>query len=373
MPEHDALMPTLRPAARILLIHDAKNEEKSSSLLSGLNRSTLPIKRITEVSESFGHHIVVSPDYCTINDAIPECVIVDGAARDVNEQLNRLKAESFMKGVPILAMISPRFKEELLETLRVDGADDFISTEANSYEIQARIEGAVSLSRAREQIAYMRESMARQTRVDDLTGVMSRRFFFQQSHRECSRSRRYGHKLSCLMVEVDHFRQLSATFGEGAGETVLRSVATIIGQWTRDSDLVARFTEAKFVILLPETDIEGATAVREKIQVALGRHVWRHESKELPVTVSIGEAELNPGKQVMRVEGEFISEGDEVGETALSTRESLAGLLEDADAALYIARKGAKMPDVFVPYTPAPEFTNNKPVKFVKVWKPGGE
>ncbi len=372
MPENDALVPTLRPAARILLIHDAKSEEKGSSILAGLNRSQSPIKRITDVAETFGHRAVVASEYITVDEATPECVIVDGAARDVNEQLAQLKSEKLMEGVPILAIVSPRFKEELLETLRVDGADDFISTEANSYEIQARIEGAVSLARAREQIAYMRDNLARQTRVDDLTGVMSRRFFFQQAHRECSRSRRYGHKLSCLMVEIDHFRQLAATFSDAAGEAVLRSIAVIIGQWTRDSDFVARFTEAKFVILLPETNIEGATSVREKIQVALANHEWKHDNKDLPVTVSIGEAELNPGKQLMRVEGEFISEGDEVGETALSTRESLAGLLEDADAALYIARKGAKVPDVFVPYTPAPEFTD-KPVKFVKAWKPGGE
>lgn len=372
MAQYDALVPALRPAARILLVHDAKTDEKTSTLRATLGRSNSPLKRIAEIAETFGHQAVVAAGYTTIEEAVPECVLVDGSARGISEQLATLKSEKMLEDVPILAVVPTRFKDELLETLRVDGADDFLYADAHSYEIQSRIEGAVTLARAREQINYLRENLARQTRVDDLTGVMSRRFFFQQAHRECSRSRRYGHKLSCLMVEVDHYRQLCATFSEAAGEAVLRSVATIIGQWTRDSDLVARFTDAKFVILLPETNIEGATTVREKIQIALREHDWRHDLKDLPITVSIGEAQLHPGKQTMRVEGEFISEGDEVGETAFSTRESLAGLLEDADAALYIARKGAKVPDVFVPYTPAPE-EPTKGVKFVKVWKPEKE
>ena len=157
------------------------------------------------------------------------------------------------------------------------------------------------------------------------------------------------------MLEVDHFKMLSSTFSDTAGEQVLRSLATIIGQWTRDSDLVARFSEAKFVVLLPETDIGGATTVREKIQIALLEHNWRYDKAPMPITVSIGEAELEPISPPGRSDAEYISEGDETGEIALSAREALAGLLEDADAALYIARKGARVPEVFVPYTPTPE------------------
>ncbi|HEX8465751.1 MAG TPA: GGDEF domain-containing protein, partial [Abditibacterium sp.] len=244
--------------------------------------------------------------------------------------------------------------DELLEALRMAGADEFLAADAQPFEILARLETSTSLFRAKAEIAALRHQIGRQIRVDDLTGVMSRRFFFQQAHRECSRARRYGGKLSCVMLEIDHFKPLVATFGEGAGEAVLRSAANIIGQWTRDSDLVARFTDSKFALLLPETSIEGATRAQDKITVALANHVWKFEGHILPVTVSIGESELQPGTPFRRIADDYISEGDESGDAALSTRESLAGLLEDADAALYVARKGARVPDVFVPYTPVP-------------------
>ena len=150
------------------------------------------------------------------------------------------------------------------------------------------------------------------------------------------------------MVEVDHYRMLCARFSDSIGENVLRSVATIIGQWTRDSDIIARFAESKFVVLLPETDLDGATFAREKLLSALETHPWSRGEQKIPVSVSVGEAQLEH-IQPFRPGIEESSESDDMGETALSTREAMAGLLEDSDAALSIARKGARVPEVLVP------------------------
>lgn len=352
MQHQDTFVPALLPAARVLFI---QSEDKAAGLLAGLGRASSPLKRIAEVAELLGHFVTVVPEYQGDEDDGPEVVLLDAGAHDLGEQLSALRNAKAFGGVPFIAVIGSRTRDEELQALQGQGINEFLSADASRGEIQARLESAIALFRSREQTNYLREQLNRHIRVDDLTGVMSRRFFFQQAHRECSRSRRYGHKLACLMLEVNHFKMLCSTFSEMAGEQVLRSVATIIGQWTRDSDLVARFSEAKFVVLLPETDITGATTVREKIQVALLEHVWKYDKSPMPVTVSIGEAELEPISPFRRADAEYISEGDETGEIALSTREALAGLLEDADAALYIARKGARVPEVFVPYTPTPE------------------
>lgn len=351
----DDLVPALRPAARLLIVSDSA-DEKGGLQMNGRARAAGVLKRIADVAQEAGHQIFFSSIPALVEKEVPEVVLVDGNSRHIIETLQTIKTEAPTVSALVIALTPAKMRDELLEALRAAGADEFLSLEAPNFEILARLEAATGLFRARAEIAALREQVARQIRVDDLTGVMSRRFFFQQAHRECSRARRYGHKLSCVMIEIDHFKSLIATFGETAGETVLRSVATIIGQWTRDSDLVARFTESKFVVLLPETNIEGATRAQDKITQALMSHEWSFDHKPLPVSVSIGEAELQPGVGFHRVAGDYISEGEETGDVALSTREALAGLLEDADAALYVARKGVRMPDVFVPYTPVPEF-----------------
>ena len=311
------------------------------------------MKSVAEVAAELGHTIETAPDYRNFEGAVPDALLFDGLAPNVMAQMRQLRALAELEWIPFVALTTHETSDAQLLELGRAGASCFVDAEAATLDVASRLQNAIELGRARVENAGLRERLAHQLRVDDVTGVMTRRVFFQQAHRECARARRYGHPLSCLMVEVDHYRMLCATFSDATGESVLRAVATTLGQWTRDSDVIARFGEAKFVVLLPETNLDGATSAREKVLTALREHPWRFDNRMLPVSVSIGEAQLKGAPKPMAFGDD--SESDEMGETALSTREAMAGLLEDADAALYIARKGARVPDVFVPYTPAPE------------------
>ncbi len=356
-----ALCSRLHPAARVFVLTDALAPEKSG-LLRG--KTVQPLQRLLATATECGFVIEEAPHYEPIGDA-PDVVVFDGAAMlyptgpnkasangDPNmpdlEMVRGLRVLPELDSVTFIALISERLTSAELVELQDAGVGGFLSEEASPLEVASRLQSAVELCRARGEIAGLRAQITRGLRVDDVTGVMTRRFFFQQAHRECARARRYGHPLSCLMVEVDHYRMLCARYGDITGETVLRSVATTIGQWTRDSDIIARFAESKFVVLLPETDIEGATAVREKLLDALKEQPWHKDAEEVPVSVSVGEAQLEHVSTAPS-DAQESSESDDMGETALSTREAMAGLLEDADAALSIARKGARVPIVFVP------------------------
>src|SRR5262249_19161184 len=139
------------------------------------------------------------------------------------------------------------------------------------------------------------------------------------------------------------------------GDYILRTVAHIIRQWTRESDILGRFGGAKFVVMLAETDIQGAMMSREKLQhqVATTEFVWKDVA--LPVTLSIGESERRaerrraPAERPRHVE-EYPLEEDEI--EMLSVREELADLLADSDAALFVAKKGARYPSVCVESPP---------------------
>lgn len=372
-----ALRPMLHPSARVLLI-GAPAEGKPGLKWGKVAR---PLARVNEVAGECGFFVEEVPhyhDYLASAHELPEVVVFDGAAllapapaananSDSNgsangsaaspgvplgvpnlETVRELRERPELDAVTFVAIVSERMASDDLVQLQDAGVGGFLSADASPLEMISRLQGAVELCRARLEIAELRAQITRSLRVDDVTGVMTRRFFFQQAHRECARARRYGHPLSCLMVEADHYRMLCARFSDSTGESVLRSIATIIGQWTRDSDIIARFSESKFVVLLPETDIEGATGARENLLSALQSHPWSKGDQQIPVSVSVGESQLeriSPSGQ----SAEAASEGDDMGETALSTREAMAGLLEDADAALSIARKGARVPEEFVP------------------------
>ncbi|BCM89872.1 response regulator PleD [Abditibacteriota bacterium] len=350
MAEFDEFPLSQRPAPRILAL-DFDGGSQNGGPQSRGNAAVL--NRVLALAAESGHRVAVAAETVLIDGIAPEVVLLNAASPNAVALLKRIRNDDTTKGAFVVAVHESKVREDVTQGLRIEGVDEFLAANAPRFEVAARLEAGAELFRARAEIIDLRETLHRQTRVDDLTGVMSRRFFFQQAQRECSRARRYGHPLSCLMLEVNHFKLICSNISDSAGEQVLRSAANIIGQWTRDSDWVSRFADAKFAVLLPETDLEGATGAREKLQNALREHTWTYGETQIPVSVSIGEAQFHPGAPFRPQNDEFISESDESGESALSTREALAGLLEDADAALYIARKSARVPEIFVAYTPA--------------------
>lgn len=215
--------------------------------------------------------------------------------------------------------------------------DDFIGEGASDLEIISRVKLAAQLAQARRELQDTRERLSHQMQVDDLTGALNRRYFFQTAYRECSRARRYGHPLSCLMVDVDHFTLYNNTFGFACGDYVLHEVAGLLKTCVRDTDMVARFGGSKLVVLLTHTDVGGAMIAAQKMVSQVIAHDFVWENQRLPVTISIGESERVPGRS-RRFD-------DEEESTPLSTREDLAELLEDADAALFVSKKGARFPN----------------------------
>ena len=344
MPSSEDFPLSSRPVPRLLVL-----ESEGASASEAIKR----LRRLGDYAGEAGHNVAFSPEPSYIEDLAPEVVLLDGNQSGITKAIEEVRAHPATREAWVVAVYGGK-REDALTALRSGGADEYLAADAPRFEATARFQSGAEIFRLRAEALHLREDLNRQTRVDDLTGVMSRRFFFQQAHRECSRARRYGHLLSCLMLEVNHFKLLCSNVSDAAGEAILRSTANIIGQWTRDSDLVARFADAKFAVLLPETGLDGATIVREKLQEALQAHEWHFDGHELPVSMSVGEAEFHPSSPFSKKNsGDFISEGEEAGEAALSTREALAGLLEDADAALYIARKSARVPEMFIAYTPA--------------------
>ncbi len=124
---------------------------------------------------------------------------------------------------------------------------------------------------------------------DDLTGLSSRRHFMETAERDLRLARRSGKQIAAILLDLDHFKEINDAHGHAVGDAVLRRFGEISAGLLRQSDLIGRTGGEEFAILLPDTDLEGAMTVAEKLR----RAVAEDRGGSLPpVTVSVGVAAL---------------------------------------------------------------------------------
>ena len=139
--------------------------------------------------------------------------------------------------------------------------------------------------------AVNRARLVRSGFTDVLTGWHNRRYLQTRLREELARCRREQSPLTCLMIDVDHFKKINDQYGHLAGDEVLRQVAQCIDGEVRDSDVSARYGGEEFVILLPATGrLNRGRVLAERIREAVAAEPFEIDRREapLPITVSIG-------------------------------------------------------------------------------------
>jgi diguanylate cyclase (GGDEF)-like protein len=141
--------------------------------------------------------------------------------------------------------------------------------------------------------------------TDGLTGLYNRRYLEELLKREFNRVQRHSIRLSVLMVDVDNFKSVNDNYGHHQGDIVLRELGEVLRRQTREIDVVARYGGEEFVILLPETDIEGAVLAAERVHQSVSSHKFASEGGHIGLTVSVGavscpDRQVNDHKDLMR-------------------------------------------------------------------------
>lgn len=173
--------------------------------------------------------------------------------------------------------------------------------ELRTREIEAQKEELVALSDSLRKTNEQKEQLLqelriktteldRQTKEDSLTGLYNRRFMDQRLEEEFLRARRFDHPMSIAVLDVDSFKQINDGFSHMLADDVLREFAAILRRQCRSIDIISRYGGDEFLLCLPETDVQSAQVVCEKIRQAIVEHDWRSLDPNLVVTTSIGVA-----------------------------------------------------------------------------------
>ena len=220
--------------------------------------------------------------------------------------------------VYVLMLTVRESKRDVLVGLAA-GADDYIVKGAPAEEILARLEVGRRITQIEHSLRASNQENGRLSVTDPLTGAHNRRYLMRNLPRELERARRYEHPLAVLSCDLDRFKRVNDRFGHEAGDETLQAFVVRSASCIREStDWIVRSGGEEFVLVLPETTLDGASCVAKKVREVLAAEPIATSAGALFVTVSIGV-------------------------TALETPEELAGastveLLRAADRCLYVSK-----------------------------------
>jgi diguanylate cyclase (GGDEF)-like protein len=134
------------------------------------------------------------------------------------------------------------------------------------------------------------EEVSRRARTDALTGLANRRAFDEHLGQLLAHADRFGHSLSLVLADVDHFKKVNDTWGHEAGDVVLKHIASTLQDGVRAVDICARFGGEEIALLLPQTALPGASELADRLRAAVADRPVNWGGNEIPVTISCGVA-----------------------------------------------------------------------------------
>lgn len=172
--------------------------------------------------------------------------------------------------------------------------DDVTELEHQKTKLQEMV---FDLESSRKEIQRQNKELFYLATRDPLTGSYNRRYFFEQFEILFSDARENDQELCCIMVDIDHFKQVNDNFGHDVGDKVICFLADVLQSCVRDKDTVGRYGGEEFCILMPDADIEEARAAAEKIRLVVQKDSGGPFNDRHHVTASLGVARLSDGAE----------------------------------------------------------------------------
>jgi diguanylate cyclase (GGDEF)-like protein len=216
------------------------------------------------------------------------------------ELCRRIREEAALSHMYVILVTGRDSRHDVVAGLDA-GADDYIVKPFDVDELSARVHVGLRVLKLQGQLAQRidelqatRDELARLASTDVLTGLFSRRRWFELATIEFSRFCRYKRSLGLLIVDLDFFKRVNDTFGHDSGDRVLSQFAELLRSTSRQSDIVGRLGGEEFAVLLPETDQRAAEDVARRIVEGCHRVAIPEFVDRAGCSCSIGIAQAAP-------------------------------------------------------------------------------
>ncbi len=243
---------------RNIIVYTSKKSSSLADVLSGIEEVNVRIEDASKLR-----------DYETLNAAL--LVIED--VPDIKDVLMVVKFKT-----PVL-FVGEVFKGSTVRAYTYD----MIKTPVDNAELLIRVK---SLLKIRD----LREKLLQVSTTDELTGLHNRKYLHERLEQEMSRAKRYGTKLSCLLFDLDFFKVVNDIYGYDWGDVLLRSIADKLKQLIRKEDILTRYGDEEFLLILPNTSEENAFLFAERFRRDIEKmeFIPAGEEERHPITISGG-------------------------------------------------------------------------------------
>lgn len=238
-------------------------------------------------------------------------------------KMRKLRLSRYVYMIILTSMSS---KENLVEALDA-GADDFIAKPFDENELAARARVGMRIIQLENKLVNSQKKLIKLAKEDPLTGIMNRRSLFDEILKELNRASREKSSVATILVDADNFKAINDTYGHLVGDMVLVQLAESLKDCCREYDKLGRYGGEEFLLLLPQTDREGAIHVAERMRRHINNNPINCGDKSISLTVSIGVSTISFGAE---------------HEKYKINEQMMDDLIKKTDYALYVAKKEGK-------------------------------
>ena len=243
-----------------VIIYSESSEPKIKPLLENIEDLDVRIKNISEAKEAIKYN--------------PSLIVIEASEKAVKDfaMVTKLAA-------PTLIVADKIYEDVICR----GNSFDYILNPINQKELNLRVKNLL-------RIKELKETIGEVSTTDELTGLHNRKYLYEHLETEISRARRYETKLSCLLLDIDFFKVVNDMYGYDWGDILLKKISEMLKDFIRKEDIVTRYGDEEFIVILPNTSEENAFLFAERFRREIEKmeFIPANEEERHPITISGG-------------------------------------------------------------------------------------